>query len=81
MPLVAVDLNSLQKIKSITLDNENIELNIRDVKFDNGILVIDLQSISSKPLTHDEYLTIRENIEKKLGEKIILEVSPKIVVR
>lgn len=74
-------LNSLQKIKSITLDNENIELNIRDVKFDKGILVIDLQSISSKPLTHDEYLTIRENIEKKLGEKIILEVSPKIVVR
>ena len=74
-------LNSLQSVNSITINQEKVELNIRDVKFDDDVLVIDLQSISSKPLTHDEYKIIRKSMEEELGEKVILEVSPKIIVR
>lgn len=73
-------LNSLESITSITVNQKKVELNIRNVKFNDDVLIIDLQSISSKPLTHGEYKTIKESLEKKLGEKIILEVSPKIIV-
>lgn len=74
-------LTSLESIRTIILNQKRVELNIHDVKFDNDLLVIDLQSISSKPLTHGEYKIIKESFEKKLGKRVILEVSPKIIVR
>lgn len=74
-------LQNLESVKSITLNQEEVELNILDVKFSDGILVVNLQSVSTKSLTHDEYIKIKKSIEKKLKEKVILEVSPKIIVR
>ena len=74
-------LQNLESIKSITLNQEEVELNIFDVKLSDGVLVVNLQSVSSKSLTHEQYIKIKKSIEKKLKERVVLEISPKIIVR
>ncbi|WP_207561727.1 TIGR00341 family protein [Sulfurimonas aquatica] len=74
-------MSDLESVKSIILHEEKIELNIYDVKLNNDVLVVDLQSISEKPLTHEEYVKIKQSIEKKLQRRIVLEVTPMIIVR
>jgi len=74
-------LKDLESVKSITLNQEEVILHIQNIKFKENNLVINLQSTSTKPLSLENYKEIKKHIEKKLKEKVVLEVTPKIIVR
>lgn len=74
-------LNKLDKIKYINFKDKSVQLNVIDLKKENGILKIDLQIISDKKVNQEEYQKIKRIIDKKMRIKSELSITQKTVIK
>ena len=72
--------NKLNSFKSVALNGHDIELHIKKVQNKNNEIIVNLDVISSKPLILDDYNIIKEKLQKVVDKKLILEITPVIVI-
>lgn len=73
-------INQLKEIKSIIINNKNLEIEINSINERENSVVIDIQVTCSSLVTKDEYYLLKNRIEKSLDKKVLLKVTPKIVI-
>lgn len=73
--------NKIKQLKHIDINNKAIDLKLIEIKRIDDIFYIDLQLMSSSLLDKNDYKFIKENIEKKINEKIVLQISSKLIVK
>ncbi len=71
----------LNKIKHIKLEDKSIELNVSSIKEVDNILYVDIQVISEKITSQNDYKKIKKLIEEKTHKKSILNITPKIIIK
>ena len=72
--------NKLNSFKSVALNGHDIELHIKKVQNKNNEIIVNLDVISSKPLILDDYNIIKEKLQKVVDKKLVLEITPVIVI-
>ena len=73
--------NQLKSIKEVNINNRNIKLNILDVSIKNNEILINIETMSSQPLLVKDMRYIKVKLEDVVNNKVILNISPKIVLR
>ena len=73
--------NKLNSFKSVALNGHDIELHIKKVQNKNDEIIVNLDVISSKPLILDDYNIIKEKLQKVVDKKLVLEITPVIIVK
>lgn len=73
-------IKQLKEIKSIIINNKNLEIEINSINERENSVVIDIQVTCSSLVTKDEYYLLKNRIEKSLDKKVLLKVTPKIVI-
>lgn len=74
-------LNKVESLKSVTLKQELVELNVLNIQRKDTSILINLETISSSTLSALDYQIIKEKFEERLKNKVTLEVVPKIIVK
>ena len=72
--------NKLNGFRTMALNGHDIELHIKKVQNKNDEIIVNLDVISSKPLILDDYNIIKEKLQKVVDKKLILEITPVIVI-
>ncbi len=73
-------INQLKSINKIIIKGTYITLHILDIKSKDNALLLDLQTISSKPLSYSDMEYIKSKLEKEIGQNIILKISPTVIL-
>lgn len=73
--------NKLNTFKALALNGHNIELTIKKVQNNKDELIVTLDVISSQPLILDDYNIIKEKLQKEVDKKLVLEITPVIIVK
>ena len=73
-------LKQLSSIKYFILDDKNIEINIINISKNDGLVIIDMEVISSNVISKTDYNILKEKIENTLNQNVLLKITPKIVV-
>lgn len=73
-------IKQLKEIKSIIINNKNLEIEINSINERENSVAIDIQVTCSSLVTKDEYYLLKNRIEKSLDKKVLLKVTPKIVI-
>ncbi len=79
--LQSSDYEKLKNFKNITINNKNIEINLHNINSTSKYTVIELDIISKSHLKDFEYKILKEQLEKKMDKNVILQISPKIVIK
>lgn len=74
-------LSKLDEIKSINFEDKMVYLNIIELENKDDIIRIDLQIISERKITLEEYKKIKEVIDKKLQKNSELNITQKTVIK
>lgn len=74
-------LSKLDKIKYISFKDKTVYLNIIDLKNEDDVLKIDLQIISDKKVTQEEYQKIKKVIDEKMQKNSELSITQKTVIK
>lgn len=72
--------DELNSVKSITLNKETVNLNIKTIENKKDNILVDIEVISPKPLTIIDYNSIKNILEEKIEKKIVLKVTPIILL-
>jgi uncharacterized hydrophobic protein (TIGR00271 family) len=74
-------LKELNSIKSLTIHEKKVDLVIKGIRVQKEALLVDLETVSDTGLYNGDFLLLQEALEQRVGKKVILEISSKIVVR
>jgi uncharacterized hydrophobic protein (TIGR00271 family) len=72
--------NKLNNFKSISLNSDKIELNIKTVQNKENKIFVNLEVISSKPLVLSDYNIIKEKLQQSVDKELVLKIIPVIVI-
>ena len=68
--------DELNSIKTLIIEKDKIDLNIKTIENRNDNILVNIEVISSKPLSLTHYDTIKNKLQEKTDKKIILKVTP-----
>lgn len=74
-------LSKLETLKTITLDKEHVELVILNIQNKKQSIIVNLEVVSTKPLSAQEYQTIKRKYEEIIDKKVVLRIVPEVVVK
>ena len=74
-------LSQLKDFKTLVINNKDLEINIENIIKNEETLLIDIQVTSDSLILKDDFIILKNRIEKALGERVLLKVSSKIVVK
>jgi uncharacterized hydrophobic protein (TIGR00271 family) len=72
--------DELNSIKSISLQLETVDLNIKTVENKKDMVLVSIEVISIKPLTLIDYNNIKNNLQERIEKKVVLKVTPIILL-
>ncbi len=75
------DYEKIKNLDKLTINNKNIEINLHNINSTSKYVVIDLDIISTSHLKDFEYTMLKKQLEKKMQKNVILEITPKIVIK
>ena len=75
------DYEKIKNLDKLTINNKNIEINLHNINSTSKYVVIDLDIISTSHLKDFEYTMLKKQLEKKMKKNVILEITPKIVIK
>jgi len=75
------DYEKIKNLHKLTINNKNIEINLHNINSTSKYVVIDLDIISTSHLKDFEYTMLKKQLEKKMKKNVILEITPKIVIK
>ena len=75
------DYEKIKNLHKLTINNKNIEINLHNINSTSKYVVIDLDIISTSHLKDFEYTMLKKQLEKKMQKNVILEITPKIVIK
>ena len=68
--------DELNSIKTLIIEKDKIDLNIKTIENRNDNILVNIEVISSKPLSLTHYDTIKNKLQEKTDKKIVLKVTP-----
>ncbi|MDD2697172.1 MAG: TIGR00341 family protein [Arcobacteraceae bacterium] len=74
-------MNKLKPLKYITLEKSNIELNVKNIKINEGDIVISLEVLTNHSLEQSDLIYIKNEIQTYIHEKVTLNITTKIIVK
>lgn len=72
--------DELNSLKVLILNNEKVDLNIKTIDNKKDMILVNLEVVSSKPLSLLDYNLIKNKLEDTCNKKIVLKVSPVILL-
>lgn len=72
--------DELNSLKVLILNNEKVDLNIKTIDNKKDMILVNLEVVSSKPLSLLDYNLIKNKLEDTCDKKIVLKVSPVILL-
>lgn len=75
------DYEKIKNLQKLTINNKNIEIKLHNINSTAKYVTIDLDIISTSHLSDFEYNMLKEQLEKKMKKNVILQITPKIVIK
>lgn len=72
--------SKLEDTKYMIINKQRVDLEIVNINKKDNIVHIDLEVISTTPLSLEDYKDVKEEFKKKLGKEVILKIVPKVIV-
>jgi len=72
--------NKLKTIKIMEINHKTIELKILNIQTKNDLVTIDIDTISQNIISEEDLKIIKRNIEKKIAKKIVLTITPILIL-
>lgn len=79
--LQSSDYKKIKNFQNLTINNKNIEIYLHKIHSTSKYAVIELDIISTSHLKDSEYNILKEQLEKKMGKNVILQITPKVVIK
>jgi len=73
-------LNQLKSVKHTVINNKELEIEIQNINISKDILTIEIEVISDSIILKEDYLLLKNRFEKAINKKVLLKISPKLVV-
>lgn len=73
--------HKLDSIKNLTLNENIVEFKIKLVENKKNIIIINLDVVSNNSLSLYEYNIIKEKLQEKVNKKIVLKITPSIIIK
>jgi uncharacterized membrane protein len=72
--------DELNSIKSISIHQENVDLNIKTIENRKDNILVNIEVVSSKPLSIIDYKIIKDKLKERTKKRIVLKVTPIILL-
>lgn len=72
--------DELNSIKSVNLYKEKVDLNIKTIENKKDNILVNIEIVSAKPLSLIDYQIIKDKLQEKIDKKIVLKVTPIILL-
>lgn len=79
--LQSSDYQKIENFNKLTINNKNIEINLHNINSTSQYAIIELDVISTSHLKDFEYDILKKQLEKKMEKNVILQITPKIVIK
>jgi uncharacterized hydrophobic protein (TIGR00271 family) len=72
--------DELNSVKSISIHQENVDLNIKTIENKKDNILVNIEVVSTKPLSLIDYKIIKDRLQEKINKTIVLKVTPIILL-
>ena len=74
-------MKALKSVAIVMVHEKEVSLFIQNITIQKESIVVDVETISSNALSNGDFEVVKKALEAKLDKKIILEITPKILLK
>ncbi|MDD2894545.1 MAG: TIGR00341 family protein [Aliarcobacter sp.] len=72
--------NKLNSVKSIVLEDKKVEFKIQTIQNEKNKILINIELISDKHLSFEDYIIIKNKLQETVNKQIVLKITPVIQI-